>query len=184
MIYMIGGAPRAGKSILGQRFAAQQRIGWLATDLLYEILRVNSAPGIKTGWDAAPEHIAANADWFFPYLERFVWGVSSLADDYLIEGVDFLPVQVSRLADQYPVRAVFLGREQLTLAEFDRFPGRSKGYFNLPPDLRRQIVQDVPRWSKFVREEAERFDFPYVDTSDDFQARLQEADKLLIPEIT
>jgi 2-phosphoglycerate kinase len=179
MIYLIGGAPRAGKSILGQRFAAQQRIGWVATDLLYEILRIRDEPGIKSGWDAAPEHIAANAEWFFPYLERFVWGVSSLADDYLIEGVDFLPAQVVRLSDQYPVRPVFLGREKLTLAEFDRFPGRSQGYADLPEEVRGQIVQDVPRWSEFVRQQAERFGIPYIDMSDDFPARLLEAETVL-----
>ena len=91
MIYLIGGAPRASKSILSQRLCATLRIGWVSTVLLMELMRACNAVGRKMKWDATPEAISANAEWFFPYLERFIWGVNSLADDYIIEGVDFFP---------------------------------------------------------------------------------------------
>ena len=78
MIYLIGGAPRAGKSILGQRVAANLKIGWVSTDLLFTILGMTNVEGIIREWDASPEAITTNAEWFFPYLERFIWGVSSL----------------------------------------------------------------------------------------------------------
>ncbi len=115
MIYFIGGAPRSGKSLLGQRLSATRSVGWVSTDLLMELLRVANAAGRKMKWDATPEAIRAHAEWFFPYLERFVWGVSSLADHYVIEGVDFLPAQVAQLSTRYPIRAVFLGCSRLTL---------------------------------------------------------------------
>jgi adenylate kinase family enzyme len=72
MIYLIGGAPRSGKSLLCQQIASKQKIGWISTDLLVELLRVHNEVGVKTEWNAAPEAIAANAEWFFPYLARFV----------------------------------------------------------------------------------------------------------------
>ncbi|HLZ58224.1 MAG TPA: hypothetical protein VKR06_14895, partial [Ktedonosporobacter sp.] len=157
MIYFIGGAPRAGKSLLGQRLCTTLKVGWVSTDLLMELLRVANTAGRKTKWDAAPEAITANAEWFFPYLERFVWGVSSLADHYVIEGVDFLPAQVAQLSAQYPIRAVFLGCSRLTLEGLTQFPGRAPQYGSLPEALRRQIVEDVPRWSMFIHQEADRF---------------------------
>lgn len=175
MIYLIGGAPRTGKSILGQQVAVTLQSSWLSTDVLKELLRVKNAEATPVAWNAAPAAITANAENFFPYLERFIWGVSSLADSYVIDGVDFLPAQVAQLAAQYPLRAVFLGRGQMTLEHFDRFPGRSHGYASLPETMRRQIVHDVPLWSEFVRQEAGRFGYPYIDTSGDFAARLQEA---------
>jgi hypothetical protein len=178
MIYLIGGAPRAGKSILGQRLCTTLKVGWVSTDLLMELLRVANAAGRKMKWDAAPEAITANAEWFFPYLERFVWGVSSLADHYVIEGVDFLPAQVAQLSTQYPIRAVFLGCSRLTLEGFNQFSGRS-GYGSLPEALRRQIVEDVPRWSAFIRQEADRFGYAYVDMVSDFPQRLAEAEMVL-----
>ncbi len=179
MIYFVGGAPRVGKSILGQRISAKLKIGWISTDLLVELLRVKNDDGVKAEWNAAPEIIAATAEWFFPYLERFVWGVSSLAENYVIEGVGFLPAQVAQLAATYQIRSVFLGCSRMTLERFDQFPGRSRGYANLPDEVRRQFAQDVPLWSEVVRQEAKRFGYPYVDMSDDFPLRLSEADAVL-----
>ncbi len=179
MLYLVGGAPRTGKSILGQRISAKLKIGWISTDLLVELLRVKNDEGVEVEWNPSPESITATAEWFFPYLERFVWGVSSLAENYLIEGVGFLPVQVAQLATQYQIRSVFLGCSRMTLEEFDEFPGRSRGYASLPEEMRRQFAQDVPLWSEFIKQEAERFGYPYVDMIDDFPSRLSEADAAL-----
>ena len=181
MIYLIGGAPRAGKSILCQSISAKWNVSWISTDLLIDLLRLKKDHGVKTSWNAAPEAITAAAEWFFPYLERFVWGVNSQADNYLIEGVDFLPVHVARLSAKYPLRAVFLGCSHMTLERFDQFPGRSRGYANLPEALRRQIVQDVPLWSRFIQQEAERFSYPYVDMAGDFSSRLSAAEASCTP---
>jgi len=179
MIYLIGGAPRAGKSILGQQISAKLRVGWVSTDLLVELLRVKKDEGVKTEWNATPEAIKANAEWFYPYLERFIWGVSSLADNYVIEGVDFLPAQVVQLSAQYPMRPVFLGCSRMTLEIFDQFPGRSRGYGSLPEETRGQFALDIPRWSEFVRQESKRSGLPYFDMSGDFAQRLNEADAML-----
>ncbi len=179
MIYVVGGAPRAGKSILGQRISTKLNVGWVSTDLLQELLRVKNDQGVKREWNAAPKAIRTNAEWFFPYLERFVWGVSSLAEHYVIEGVDFLPAQVVQLAPQYHIRSVFLGCSDMTLERLDQFPGRSRGYGRLPEPMRRQIAQDVPLWSEFIRQECERFDYPYVDMVGDFSERLHEAEAVL-----
>ncbi len=179
MIYLIGGAPRAGKSILAQRIAAKLRIGWISTDLLVELLRVKNVEGTKAEWNAAPEAIAAAAEWFFPCLERFVWGTRDLAGSYLIEGVSFLPAQIAQLSAHYQIRSLFLGCSKMTLERFDRFPGRSRGYARLPEEMRRQFAQDVPLWSDFIRQEAERWGYPYIDMSDDFPSRLDEAEAVL-----
>jgi hypothetical protein len=179
MIYLIGGAPRTGKSILGQQIAAKLKIGWVSTDLLIKLLKTKHVEGTKTEWNAAPEAIAAAAEWFFPCLEQFVWGVSGMAESYLIEGVDFLPTHVAQLSAQYQIRPVFLGCSKMTLDHFDQFPGHSPGYAMLPEDLRRQFAQDVPRWSEFIRQETEAFDYPYIDMVDDFPSRLKEAEAAL-----
>ena len=179
MIYLVGGAPRAGKSILGQQVAGNLKIGWISTDLLLTILGMTDVEGIKTEWNATPEVITANAEWFFPYFERFVWGASSLAENYLIEGVDFLPAQVKQLATQYPLKAVFLGCSNMTLEHFDQYPGRSRGYRGLPEELRRQFAKDVPLWSEFNRRECKSFGYPYIDTVNDFPRQLAHAESIL-----
>jgi len=179
MIYLLGGAPRVGKSILGQQVASKLKIGWISTDLLEALLRFKNEAGVKVEWNAAPEAITAAADWFFPYLDGFIFGVRSMAESYVIEGVDFLPAQVAQLSTKYPIRTVFLGCSKMTLESFNQFPGRSRGYAGLPEEVKRQIVQDVPLWSEFIRQEAERFSMPYVDMSDDFPGCLDEAEAVL-----
>lgn len=180
MIYLIGGAPRVGKSVLCQQFAAKRGAGWISTDLLVDQLRVMGVEGVKSEWNATPESITATAEWFFSCLERFVWGVSSLADDYVIEGVDFLPAQVKQLETRHAVRALFMGLSSMTLAHFDQFPGRSHGYSNLPDHLRRQFTHDVPLWSAFIQQECVKHDCRYIDMAGDFAQRLQEAESILM----
>jgi len=180
MFYFVGGAPRVGKSILAQKIATKLNIGWVSIDILVEILRVKNEDGIKTEWNASPEAITHDAEWFFPYLERFVWRLSSHTDSYLIEGVDFLPLNISKLSSHYAIKSVFLGNSNMTLDRFDHFPGHSPGYATLPKKVRQQFVNDIPHWSEFVRQEALRFNYPYVDTHDEFSSRLDEAETLLL----
>lgn len=180
MIYLIGGAPRVGKSILCGQLAAKLKIGWISTDVLVDLLRAKQEVGAKTEWNASPEYVILAANWFFPYLDRFIWCVSSMAEGYVIEGVDFLPGQVKELSSRYPVKAVFLGCSQMTLETLDQFPGRSPGYAGLPEASRRQIAQDVPVWSEFIRKEAEQFGYPYIDMVDDFPQRLAEAESVVM----
>jgi hypothetical protein len=103
----------------------------------------------------------------------------SLAENYLIEGVDFLPAQVKKLSARYQLQAVFLGCSKMTLEHLDRFPGRSRGYSGLPEELRRQFTKDVPRWSEFIRQECESFGYTYIDTVNDFSQRLAYAESIL-----
>ena len=176
MIYLIGGASRTGKSILGQRFAVNQRISWISTDLLMELLRVKGDEGVKRVWDAVPQAIETNAEWFYPYLERFIWGVTAHVDGYVIEGVDFLPKQVAQLAADHRVRTLFLGCSKMTIDQFDRYPGKSPGYAKLPIQMRQQIVRDIPRWSEFIQREARKYGYPYFDIADDFRSHIAEAE--------
>ncbi len=79
-----------------------------------------------------------------------------------------------------PVSTVFFSSVTvLTVESLAQFPGRSLGYGTLPAALRRQIAEDVPRWSSFIRQEADRFGYPYIDMINDSPQRLTEAERLL-----
>ena len=179
MIYMIGGAPRVGKTTLTHELSRKQQIGWVSTDALVQLLYGQDRPENQQKWDATPDTIRETAAWFYPSLERFIWSISSLTDDYVIEGVSFLPAQVAKLAESYPIRAVFLGCSNMTLDRFERYPGHSKGYAGLPDTMRRQIAHDVPLWSQFIKQEATHYGYPYIDMGNDFSIRLHDALDLL-----
>lgn len=67
----------------------------------------------------------------------------------------------------------------MTLETLDQFPGCSPGSTGLPEALRRQIAQEVPVWSEFIRQEAERFGYTYIDMVNNFPQRLAEAEARL-----
>ena len=180
MIYLIGGAPRVGKTTLCQQIARRLGIGWISTDIVHDLLMLTNVEGIKHEWNAAPSAVAQVAEWFFPYLQRLVWSTDSMAEAYVIEGVAFLPEHVARLAKDFQVRVVFVGSSQMTLEKLDNYPGMSRGYSRLPEAFRRQIADDVPLWSQFIRDESQRFGYPYVDTGEHFTQRLQEAEGILL----
>ena len=168
-----------GKSMLAQRLASRLKIGWISTDILYDVLWFKREDAGKNEWNADPGAIAATAEWFFPYLQRFVWGVNSMAEHYVIEGVSFLPAQVAQLASEFPVRTLFLGCSKMSLERLDQYPGHSRGYAALPETQRRRIAFDVPHWSTFIQREAAHSGYRYVDTADAFLDRLQEAETAL-----
>jgi len=49
MVYLVGGSPRVGKSILSQQNASTLAISWISTDVLKELLRVHTpnVPGVQ-----------------------------------------------------------------------------------------------------------------------------------------
>ena len=102
-----------------------------------------------------------------------------MAENYVIEGVSFLPAQVVQLSKAYQIRTVFLGSSHMTLERLDRFPGHSQGYGDLAEEMRRQIVADVPLWSKYIRQACEGSGYRYVDMADDFARGLREAESVL-----
>lgn len=145
------------------------------------LLRVRQEPGVKQEWDASPEAIRTNAEWFFPYFEHVVRSISQATEQYVIEGVDFLPGQIVRLNPLYPqLRALFLGCSTMTVERFDRYPGHSPGYSRLPDALRRQIANDISRWSKFIRDECGHAGCAYLEMGHNFRAQVVEAQRILL----
>ena len=67
---------REGKTTLSQQVARRLGIGWISTDVVYELLRLTNVEGIKREWNGAPSAVVQNAEWFFPYLRG-----SSLGDE-------------------------------------------------------------------------------------------------------
>jgi len=67
----------------------------------------------------------------------------------------------------------------MTYKRFDQYPGHSPGYASLPEEMRGQFTNDIPHRSEFIRQEARSFYQPYIDVSDGFQSRLNEAEQLL-----
>jgi hypothetical protein len=170
MLFFIGGAARAGKSILVRRLLAEQQLPYLSLD----VLKMGLARG-------APEYgIDPNAGGL-PVAER-LWPLvremsRSLLFDrvhYVFEG-ELLPSHVAALRDAYPsqVYGCFLGYAQIAPAQKLRDIRRYTDHPNdwpqeytdtaLLPIIAREIA-----FSQYVCRECAVYGWPYFDTSHQF----------------
>ena len=67
VVYLIGGPPRCGKSVLARRLTAERAIPFIPTDLIWAVIEV-SQPEWRTPMHKGPDRIPAAAKAFEPYL--------------------------------------------------------------------------------------------------------------------
>lgn len=177
MIHLIGGPPRVGKTLLAERVARDTGASWISTDVLRTAIAAGVPDLTHIVWgDVAG--VEEHARRFFPYLERFVWGIASLRAPYVIEGVDFLPAQAVQLAEAYPVRAVFLGNSGMTGALLRTHLGRQPWLAGTTDDTFERMASHVVGHTALVERECARMNVPFIDLAGDFDRLLVAATRL------
>jgi hypothetical protein len=179
LIHLIGGAPRVGKTALAERVARDLGASWISTDVLRTTIEVGVPDLTHIDWgDVAgvPRH----AERFFPYLERFVWGVASLKAAHVIEGVDFMPEQIAQLGQRFGVRSVFIGNSGMTARLLETHLGRQPWLAGTSPEQFRLMAGHIVQHSTLIKSECARLGLPFVDMADDFDKRSREAAALLV----
>lgn len=175
---LLGGPPRCGKTRLAEQVATERGIGWLSTDTIRDVVNMLMPALYESGGpgrDPGPE-----ADLLFPYFERVVESCSYLVDDYLIEGVGFMPRHVRALDDGLDVRAVFVGMATVDLEVLLANEGRNRWHRELDGATLATVPAWIESWSRAVEAECRRFDLPYVELETDFAAGTEEARRLLL----
>src|SRR5215471_9620713 len=110
VIYLVGGAPRVGKSSLARRMLASDGIPWLPTDVIRTVVR-RVVPDVDAV-DQDPVDAAALAEIMYPHIEQAVEVCAEEADRFLVEGFELAPSYPGRLRaalGDTEIRACFLG---------------------------------------------------------------------------
>lgn len=153
MIYLIGGAPRVGKTTLAKMIMVRKQIPFLCTDLVRDSI-----------CEAFPKLNIIDSDWkkrsknFEPVFKALVEYSRSSFIDFVIEGDIFFPSQVAELKDK-DVRCCYLGISQTDS--------------NLPEWV-------ISRSEEF-KKECDRHAITYIDVSKNREAQLEKAYLELIP---
>lgn len=121
------------------------------------------------------EGIEKHARSFFPYLERFVWGIASLRSPYVIEGADFLPTQAMQLAEAYRLRAAFLGNSGMTGRLLRTHLGRQPWLAGTTDEMFERMADHVVGHTALVERECSRLGVPFFDLAGDFDRLLLDA---------
>jgi hypothetical protein len=117
---------------------------------------------------------------FFPFLEQFVKLVSYDPNGYTVEGDIIWPEQITTLAKKYDLKSVFLGFESITLEDIVNNIGSNDWIM----DIGEKERQEMPKWLKEMslkfKDECKKYNCKYIDLSNDFTGKLEEARKYLL----
>ena len=124
ILYLVGGAPRVGKSVLAQRLLETEGIPWLPTDAVRTVLR-RVLPELDAA-DQDPVDAAQLAKYMYPHIEQVAGVCAEEAERFLIEGFELSPWYRGRLEaalDGTRVRACFLGHSTFSADDLAAYRG-------------------------------------------------------------
>lgn len=185
MIYLIGGASRAGKGILGRRLAKHLGCSYFPLDTIFIALHKGFPKASVKGNDA-DDHKAQKLWKFHKAMIEYL--IYEDAMDYVLDGVTILPSQIIKLIKKYPrkIRAVFLGYDTISVADKVKAIRTNHGKF--PNDwledkkdvyVASHIKTNITR-SKRYQKECRQTGLPYYDTSADFKGQHDKAFQFMI----
>ena len=183
VIYLVGGAPRVGKSSLAQRMLAIDGIPWLPTDVIRTVVR-RVAPEVDA-IDQDPVDAPALAEVMYPHVEQAAEVCAEEANRFLIEGFELAPSYPRRLRAALggtEIRACFLGHGSFSSEDL-------AGYRGPKPQAERELspaeLRDQASWirhrSRQLRQQCGALRVPYVDIGEaGFEPAMTEARRLLL----
>lgn len=179
MLYLIGGAARAGKSNVARRILAEMGVPYFCLDYLMMGLS-NGLPA--SGVDADDPDEVRVADRMWPVVKPLVTAMLENGENYLIEGVQVRPVHAWELSQTWPgqVRSCFLGYADADVArkvnELRRFdPGHNDWMSDFDDAEMARSVKAFIALSGQVRDECARYGLRYIETSLDFSGAVADA---------
>jgi hypothetical protein len=170
MLIFLAGAARTGKSMLSRRLLAKRMIPFLSVDVLMMGL-VRGKPELKIRHD---EGALVTGEYIWPVVYEMSRSLLYDQTDYLFEG-ELLPYQIAKQRDEAPGQIIgcFLGYDQIdpheklrTIRQFSGFPNDWPQEVDDAKLL--AIVEREIAFSRYLRQECQRYDLPYFDFSHSF----------------
>jgi hypothetical protein len=181
-LYLVGGAPRVGKSSLAQRLLELDGIPFLPTDVLRTVLR-RVLPALDA-IDQDPVDASLLAEFMYPHIEQAAEVCVEEAECFLIEGFDLSPSYVARLQatlGQAEVRGCFLGHGAFSIEDLAGYRGPKPQHRGASRAELGEAAAWIRRRSRQLREECGDTAVPYVDVGElGFEAAMRRARHLLL----
>ena len=183
IVYLVGGAPRVGKSVLAQRLLAADGIPWLPTDVIRTVVR-RVAPDVDAA-DQDPVDAVALAEVMYPHIEQAVEVCAEEASCFLIEGFELAPSYPARLRAALAgpeVRACFLGHGSFSAGDLAGYRGpKPQSESALSAGELREAASWIRNRSQQLRQQCGALRVPYVDVGEaGFEGAMTAARRLLL----
>jgi hypothetical protein len=181
-LYIVGGAPRAGKSVLAQRMLAERKLAHFSTDILMKGM-ANAMPqsGLSLR-DPAP----VRAPIMWPMLRAMASAIVENGDDYLLEGDVLMPRHAVELRERFgpAVVSCFMGYASIDPAakmrDIRSFAHGKEDWTNECDDAHlMRLVAEFREFSRQLRDQCRELRLPYFDGSQSFHGAIAAAAKSL-----
>jgi hypothetical protein len=181
-LYLVGGAPRVGKSSLAHQLLELDGIPFLPTDVLRTVLR-RVLPELDA-IDQDPVDPWRLAEFMYPHIEQAAEVCVEEAECFLIEGFELSPSYVPRLQaalTRAEVRGCFLGHGSFSVEDLAGYRGPKPQHRGASHAELGEAAAWIRRRSRQLREECGVAGVPYVDVGElGFEAAMLEARRLLL----
>jgi len=187
MIFLLGGPPRVGKSIISSEIRQKHAVNVVSTDtlgaVLEDILSPQAAPDLFVfrKFNEMPlservkllvedpaeliDYVRKESHFVWKAVEAFLRRENYEGRDVLIEGVAVLPELISQIED-IPHRVVFIGnqgenhKENIKKSAKENEHDWMRGFSN---QYIGAYAMFVKRMSAYIEQEAKKFGFEYIE---------------------
>lgn len=182
ILYLVGGAPRVGKSTLAQRLLKRDRIPWLPTDVVRTVLR-RVLPELDAV-DQDPVDASLLAEFMYPHIEQAAEVCAEEDERFLIEGFELSPSYPARLRaalEEVEIRACFLGHGSFSVEDLIGYRGPKPQHHSASREELGEAATWIRRRSSQLHGECRAAGVPYIDVGElGFEAAMVEARRLLL----
>lgn len=181
--YIIGGVPRAGKSLVADYLFKKYKIQGMSTDLLREGLRYG-VPEFGINSDDMDQTDEERSHILWPYFKGIIKARKDYSDRLVIEGTNFLPELLYEVKDVPYLRICFLGFPNVEEeTKFNLMRANEHKGNNWTSEMSDKELMDLVIYLKSLSIEFEKdckkFGFEFFDTSKNFENVIKEAGEFL-----
>jgi len=198
MIYLIGGAPRVGKSVVAKLVADRQYAVLIAMDDLGERVKSffsqekslvpnfsgDAAENTLTPKERVKLHVKS-APMFTAEVDDMVAKAVARGESLVIEGVQLFPEHVKSLLTQYGsenFRVLFIGWNDVdgVVSGIVKNTNSNNWLRESDAEVIRQVAEFVVTYSAYVRDEAKKHNLPYQERTGDFDGDVKKYGEMLM----
>ena len=192
MIYLIGGAPRVGKSLMAKKLVEETKSHFISTDDVCETFisglsdeqRTQKFPMPNFSGEASHNTMSSkervdlqmiSAKSLEPELDRIIGETIQKQETIVLEGIHLLPSHVRSLEEKFGkenVFAIFVGSSDLDLVVDGIYKNTNPHNWLKDSDeaVIRQVGEFVVEFSNRIKKETEENSVPYIERTKDFEA--------------
>jgi AAA domain-containing protein len=178
MLYMIGGAPRSGKTTLARRMLAEHGLDYFSIDVLIgHLAGTQPELGLRVQ-DPAMKRV----EIVWPVLRKVARDVLRSGDDLVLEGDVLLPRHLMEFGhgSHTGIKACFIGyadvEPEKKLREIREHAAGGADWTEELDDVRLlNLIGDLRAFSEYLRRECCHYKIPYFDGSTCFAGAVRDA---------